>query len=107
MMSADQCWRLARLARYEPVPEHECNHEEAGTRIVLQVLGTRDARASSTLMTLMSFLLLAHSLLHEKEKKTRIIELSIVVNSLERQLNTGRKVMLHESPYQRNSDHRL
>ena len=29
MTTADQCWRLARLARYEPVPEHECNQEEA------------------------------------------------------------------------------
>ena len=33
----------------------------------------------------------------------RIIELSVVVNSLERQLNPGRQVVLHESPYQRNS----
>ena len=83
--TADQCWRLARLARCEPVPEYECNHEEADTRIVLQVFGTREARASSTLMTLMSFsyfLLIACYMKKGRGAKTRIIELSAVVNTL-------------------------
>ena len=68
---ADQYWRLARPARCEPVPEHECNHKEADTRIVY-VFGTQEARASSTLMTLMSFsyfLLIHGSLLHKKSKR--------------------------------------
>ena len=38
--TADQCWRLVNAATCEPVPEHECNHEENDTRMVLQVLDT-------------------------------------------------------------------
>ena len=69
-----------------------------------------EARASSTLMVLMYFSYFLHIACYMKKgrgAKTIIIELSVVVNNLERQLNPGRRVVLHESPYQRNSDHRL
>ena len=90
----DQSYRLDATT-CKPVPELECNHKKADTRLVLHA---RDAgvHASSTDDTGVFVLLLAHSrnlrkcyIKKGRGAKTRIIELSIVVNSLEKQLDPG------------------
>ena len=89
----DQCWRVD-AATCEPVPELPCNHEEADTRPV-----PHDRHAGGTCVihcddTDFLVLLLAHSpsltkcyMKKGRRAKTRIINLSLVVSSLETQLD--------------------
>ncbi|KAK3747396.1 hypothetical protein QZH41_012092, partial [Actinostola sp. cb2023] len=91
----DQCWRLD-AATCEPVPELECNHEEADTRMVPHARHAGGTCVIHSDDTDVFVLLLAHSrnlgkcyMKKGRGPKTRIIELSIVVNSLEKQLDPG------------------
>ena len=111
----DQCWRLD-AATCDPVPELECNHEEADTRMVLHAQHAGGTCVIHSDDTDVFVLLLAHSrnlgkcyMKKGRGAKTRIIELSIVVNSLEKQLDPGidKPALLHESPNRRTRDHRL
>ena len=87
----DQCWRLD-AATFEPVPEKECNLEEADTLMVLHArhAGTCVIHSDDTDVFV---LLLVHKwnlgkcyMKQGRGAKTRIIELYIV-NSLEKQLD--------------------
>ena len=91
----DQCWRLD-ADTCDPVPELECNHEEADTRMVLHAQHAGGTCVIHSDDTDVFVLLLAHSrnlgkcyMKKGRGAKTRIIELSIVVNSLEKQLDPG------------------
>ena len=91
----DQRWRLD-AGICEPVPELECNHEEADTCMVLHAHHAGGTCVIHSDDTDVFVLLLAHSsnlgkcyIKKGRGTKTRIIELSIVVNSLEKQLDPG------------------
>ena len=88
----DQCWRLDAAA-CEPVPELQCNHEEADTRMVLHAPHAGGTCVIHSDDTDVLVLLLAHSssltkcyMKKGRGAKSRIIDLSLVVNSLEMQL---------------------
>ena len=91
----EQCWRLdARTCA--PVPELQCNHEEADTRTVLHARHTAGPYVIHCDDTDVFILLLSHSrdlgecyLRKGRGEKTRIIELSKVVSTLEKQLDRG------------------
>lgn len=89
----DQCWRVD-AATCEPVPELPCNHEEADTRTVAHALHARGTCVIYSDDTDVLVLLLAHSpsltkcyMKKGRRAKTRIINLSLVVSSLETQLD--------------------
>ena len=91
----DQCWRL-NAGTCEPVPELECNHEEADTRKVVHAHHAGGTCAIHSDDTDVFVLLLAHSrklgkcyMKKGRGAKTRIMELSIVLNTLEKQLDPG------------------
>ena len=91
----DQCWRLG-TGTCEPVPELECNHEQADTCMVLHAHHVGGMCVIHSDDTDVFVLLLAHSqnlgkfyMKKGRGAKTRIIELSIVLNSLEKQLDPG------------------
>ena len=89
----DQCWRLD-TATCQLVPELQCNHEEADTRMVLHAQHAGGTCVVHSDDTDVFVLLLAHSqtlgkcfMKKGRGANTRIIELSLVENSLERQLD--------------------
>ena len=91
----DQCWRLDAAA-CEPVPELQCNHDEADTRMVLHARHAGGTCVIHSHDTDVLVLLLAHSssltkcyMKKGRGAKSRIIDLSLVVNSLEMQLDPG------------------
>ena len=91
----DQCWRVDAAA-CEPVPELQCNHEEADTRMVLHARHAGGTCVIHSDDTDVLVLLLAHSpsltkcyMKKGRGAKSRIIDLSLVVNSLEMQLDPG------------------
>jgi len=93
----DQCWRLD-VATCEPAPELECNHEEADTRMVLHARHAAGTCVIHSDDADVFVLLLAHSrnlgkcysyTKKGRGSKTRITESSMVVNSLEKQLDPG------------------
>lgn len=91
----DKCWRLD-ASRCEIVPELECNHEEADTRMILHARHAGGTCVIHSDDTDVFVLLIAHSrhlgkcyIKKGRGAKTRIIELSIVVNNLEKQLDQG------------------
>ena len=91
----DQCWRLDATT-CELVPGLECNHEEADTRMVLYAQHAGGTCVIHSDDTDVFVLLLAHSqnlgkcyIKKGKGAKTRIIELSMVINNLEKQLEQG------------------
>jgi len=91
----DHCWRV-NADTCEPVPELRCNHEEADTRMVLHAHHAGGTCIIHSDDTDVFVLLLAHSqslgkcfIKKGRGAKTRIIELSTVVNRLEKQLEPG------------------
>ena len=92
----DQCWRLDAAA-CEPVPELQCNHKEADTHMVLHARHAGGTCATHSDDTDVLVLLLARSssltkcyMKKGRGAKSRIIDLSLVVNSLENlQLDPG------------------
>lgn len=91
----DQCWRVDAAAR-EPVPELQCNNEEADTRMVLHAWHAGGMCVILFENTDVLVLLLARRpslpkcyIKKGRGLKSRIIDLSLVVNSLEMQLDPG------------------
>lgn len=92
-LTEDHCWRID-ADTCEPVPELEFNHEEADARLVLKA---HHSGGTCVIHSDVFIPLLAHSqslgrcyLKRERRAKTRILELSAVVNSSEKQLDSGR-----------------
>ena len=95
MTTEDQCWRVDGVT-CEPVPELQCNHEEADTRMVLHAWHAEGMYVIHSDDTDALVLLLAHSpsltkcyMKKGRGAKTRIIDLSLVVSGLEMQLDPG------------------
>ena len=91
----DQCWRVDRVT-CEPVPELQCNHKEADTRMVLHAwhAGATCAIHSDDTDVLVPLLARSPSLTKCYMKKgrgakTRIIDVLLVVRSLEMQPDPG------------------
>ena len=91
----EQCWQLD-VRTCEPVPELQCNHEEADTRMVLHARHTARPCVIHSDDTDVFILLLSHSpdlgacyIKKGRGAKTRLIKLSKVVSTLEKQLDRG------------------
>ena len=91
----DECWRL-QSTTYEQVPELQCNHEEAGTRMILLAQhagGTCVIHSDDT--DVLILLLGYHEALGKcymkkgRGSKTRIVELPRVIENLAKQLKPG------------------
>ena len=90
--SEDQCWKLTSSTS-ELVPELQCSHEEAGTRIVLHAQHASGKFVFHCDDTDVLILLLAHSqslgecyIKKGKGSQSRIIEMSLIVDYLSNQL---------------------
>ena len=90
MTTEYQCWRL-ETATCEPVPELECDHEEADTRMLLHARHAGGTCVIHSDDTDVFVLMLAHNrnlgkcyVKKGRGANTRIIELSMVFNSLEK-----------------------
>ena len=93
--SEDQCWKLTS-STCELVPELQCNHEEADTRIILHAQHASGKCVVHCDDTDVLIILLAYSqslgecyIKKGKGSKSRIIELSSIVNYLGNQLFDG------------------
>ena len=91
----EQCWQLD-VRTCEPVPELQCNHEEADTRMVLHARHTAGPCVIHSDDTDVFILLLSHSpdlgacyIKKGRGAKTRLIKLSKVVSTLQKQLDRG------------------
>ena len=91
----DQCWKITSTT-CDPVPELQCNHEEADTRIILHAQHAGGTCVIHCDDTDVLVLLLAHSkslgkcyIKKGKGSQTRMIELSLIVDYLSNQLFEG------------------
>ena len=91
----DECWKLDSTTS-EPVPELKCSHKEADTRMILHAQHAGGTCVIHSVDTDVQILLLSHSralgksyIKKGRSTKTRIIELSIVAESLFKQLSPG------------------
>ena len=96
----EQCWQLD-VRTCEPVPELQCNHEETDTRMVLHARHTAGPCVIHSDDTDVFILLLSHSrdlgecyIKKGRGAKTRLLKLSNVVSTLEKQLDRGIKKQL-------------
>ena len=91
----DECWRSQSTAS-EQVPELQCNHEEADTRMILHAQHAGGTRVIHSDDTDVLILLLGHSealgkcyMKKGRGSKTRIVELPRVIENLAKQPKPG------------------
>ena len=91
----DECWKLDSITS-EPVSELKCSHEEADTHMILHAQHAGSTCVIHSDDTDVQILLLSHSqalgkcyIKKGRSTKTRITELSVVADSLSKQLSPG------------------